>query len=869
MNNMKSVISALLSASLLVPYPATAQSVIFRYNTGALDAPGLALGQLLVSDLYVGEAVNIRAAGTGGIGPLTWSSIGSLPSGLSFGADGVLSGSPAVAGSYSITMKATDSVGDEASGSVNIHVYENLAAGTLFDVLALNASESKNLPTTGGKSPISFSLNSGSLPPGINVSGSRISGTPSQLGTYTSKIRARDANGKTADVDVELSVFDNLYITSNFPDAYVGEAYSGSFTAGGGSGVYTWTDGGNWPPEISFTDGTVSGVFATTGAYSVTTTVSDGFDFADGSATINSYAIPALSTKAYADPYIATTYATVFGAAPTLTGGKSPFLWSASGLPPGMVINPSNGSISGTPTVAGNSTATITATDSNGKPTSGSYNFETRAQLSLAAKTYADPYVGTAYTAAEGSAPSASGGKSPYQWSATGLPSGLSIAPSTGVISGTPSASTATTASVTISDANAVSISRSYAFTPRAALVATNSLPSTIKTATPVDVMMSATGGKSPYTFTVTGLPTGLSMTTAGRLTGSTSATGTFNTAVTVTDANGKTNTASKPIVSEKNEIVVSMTGGNGAITLKSLFDLADWNSDTPKVVNLASGQIRGSTSATTVVTMGGNWGGTLTFNVAGEIQGKAGAANSGAGGNALQAEVLGNSGQKLILNVTGAMRGGGGGGGKGGTGGKGGAGSTSTTVSEEQYTKQKTQYYHGMESQGHIIWNDTVIFNGTMQWGKTVTVGGYTYGPGTIKEPGIPAPHMIPPKPQYAAVIRSGTTTTATTGGNGGAGGNGGIGQGYTVTAANGVAGVAGSAGGTNAGAGGTGGTGGKGSAWATAGSTGGTGATGAKGTSNGVAGSAGVAGGAAGFGIVGLANITLSNSGTVNGSK
>ncbi len=62
---------------------------------------------------------------------------------------------------------------------------------------------------------------------------------------------------------------------------------------------------------------------------------------------------------------------------------------------------------------------------------------------------------------------------------------------------------------------------------------------------TAVSLQLAATGGTAPYTWTATGLPTGLAITSAGKISGTTSAAGSFTVAVTAKDAAGKTGTAS------------------------------------------------------------------------------------------------------------------------------------------------------------------------------------------------------------------------------------------------------------------------------------------------------------------------------------
>lgn len=57
------------------------------------------------------------------------------------------------------------------------------------------------------------------------------------------------------------------------------------------------------------------------------------------------------------------------------TGGSSPYTFSATGLPAGLTISSSTGTISGTPTTAGTSTVTVTVRDSAGRTASASFTW--------------------------------------------------------------------------------------------------------------------------------------------------------------------------------------------------------------------------------------------------------------------------------------------------------------------------------------------------------------------------------------------------------------------------------------------------------------------------------------------------------------
>lgn len=128
-----------------------------------------------------------------------------------------------------------------------------------------------------------------------------------------------------------------------------------------------------------------------------------------------------------------------------------------------------------------------------------------------------------------------------YTWAITAgsLPAGLSLASSTGTISGTPTTSGTTFFVAQVTDSagshGAANLSISI---PTQPTIANTSVPAAT-VGVPYNAAFSGQAGASPYTFAVTAgsLPPGLALASTGGITGTPTAQGTYFFSVTVTDS--------------------------------------------------------------------------------------------------------------------------------------------------------------------------------------------------------------------------------------------------------------------------------------------------------------------------------------------
>jgi Putative Ig domain len=144
-----------------------------------------------------------------------------------------------------------------------------------------------------------------------------------------------------------------------------------------------------------------------------------------------------------------------YSATLTATGGATPYNWSitSGNLPTGLTLATSTGLISGTPTTAitVNVTATVTDSSSPVQTKSATISFVIApSPLTITTSALPSGTDGVAYSAPM----TATGGSPSYTWSISSgsLPAGLTLAATTGTISGTPSASGTSSFTATVKD---------------------------------------------------------------------------------------------------------------------------------------------------------------------------------------------------------------------------------------------------------------------------------------------------------------------------------------------------------------------------------------------------------------------------------
>jgi uncharacterized protein (TIGR03437 family) len=508
---------------------------------------------LPVGEVSVPYSVALQATGGSGIGRSFAITSGSLPPGLTL-SGATISGTPPAPGVSSFTAQVTDHDGFSGTPFSGTQNY----ALTIVPPLTITAmslpggivgqSYSTTLAATGGIAPVSWSLTSGALPAGLflNAATGAISGTPAlnAQGTSSFTIRATDSFGviSTAPFQVRVDPPPLVIQTSSLTPATEGVAYGAAFSASGGTPPYSWSSSG-LPSWLTLsTAGQLSGTppVGSAGPYTFTISAQDSASrFASVSFTLQVNPGPPSITTTSPLPHAKET--TQVSIAFQVSGGAAPYTWTATGLPAFLSLSGA-GFLNGTPPLGstGSVSFSVTVTDAKGKSATGTFTLPIDPLLSITTTSSLQATQGQSFSATF----NASGGAAPYSFSATGLPGWASMS-SGGVVSGTPSRGSAggSAFAVVASDAAGHTSSAPFALTvlaPNGGLTITT--PSPLPMAGVGNYYQStlgATGGAPPYRWSGSGIPDGLTLSSAGLLSGTPSTAGDDTITAQVTDSNG------------------------------------------------------------------------------------------------------------------------------------------------------------------------------------------------------------------------------------------------------------------------------------------------------------------------------------------
>ena len=470
----------------------------------------------------------------------TWTPPNSgLPPGLSMNTSGVVSGTPTMSGTYMFTALATDGI-QPVQQTETIIVYNPLSITTTSLPSGLRGNAySQQLSIAGGSGSVMWTASGLSGGMALSTSG-LLTGSPTgSIPLFT--VTATDTvTGQTAMKSYTIAISAPPLTVSGggvLSEAAVGAQLSISFGANGGTPPFTFTSQ-NLPPGLTLGSGSgsLTGVPSVPGNYSFTVNVADS----GGQSGLISAVISILGFKSTTLPAASTTAAYSFTFAGA--GGSGSYSYSASGLPAGLSFT-AGGVLSGTPTKAGTPTFTVTVND--GVITASatiSLTVNGPMPLSLPGISLNAAQANISYTATL----SAAGGTSPYSWTVIGgtLPTGLALS-GTGVLSGTPTVAGTYSFTAQVTDLTGAMISGSFTVVVNPAplkLISSNTLPSGVVGATYPIQIFTANGGTPNYTFSISAgsLPAGLTFSN-GQITGTPSASGTFNFTVLVTDSNSQT----------------------------------------------------------------------------------------------------------------------------------------------------------------------------------------------------------------------------------------------------------------------------------------------------------------------------------------
>ncbi|MCG1366000.1 putative Ig domain-containing protein [Staphylococcus epidermidis] len=503
------------------------------------------------------EMTPIKIEATDNSGQAVTNKVEGLPDGVTFDeATNTISGTPSEVGSYDITVTTTDENGNSETTTFTIDV-EDTTKPTVESV----ADQTQEINTKIEPIKIEARDNSGQavtnkvdgLPDGVTFdeATNTISGTPSEVGSYTVTVTTTDESGNATEttftIDVEDTTKPTVEDIANQTQEVNTEIEPIKIEATDNSGQAVTNKVDGLPDGVTFDEATntISGTPSEVGSYDITVTTTDK----NGNSETTTFTIDVEDTTKPTVESVADQTQEVNTEITPITiesedNSGQTVTNKVDGLPDGVTFDEATNTISGTPSKVGSYDITVTTTDENGNSETTTFTIDVEDTTKPTVESVADQTqeVNTEINPIKIEATDNSGQAVTNK--VEGLPAGITFDEATNTISGTPSEVGSYTVTVTTTDENGNATETTFTIDVEDTTKPTveDITDQTQEINTEINPIKIETTDNSGQTVTnkVEGLPDGVTFDEAtNTISGTPSEVGSYTVTVTTTDENG------------------------------------------------------------------------------------------------------------------------------------------------------------------------------------------------------------------------------------------------------------------------------------------------------------------------------------------
>ncbi|MFM5952386.1 MAG: putative Ig domain-containing protein [Micrococcales bacterium] len=528
--------------------------------------------------LWIGDQFSGRVIFGGFPTPTVSRATGTLPPGMSVSSNGTLSGTATTGGNYSFKLRGTNFVDSTDSDTYTFYIEPAPTFSGSSDYgQTIDFGDSYSFTPNVVGNGISYSL-VGDLPAGLTLNSQtgRISGTPTESGSYQFRVKAVNNSGNALSASSNLVVRKAPTFTSTSIATRITKGSNFSFDFGAtGYPAPTYSYSGRLPAglQLDQTSGVLSGRPTTGDSYTFTITATNA---------VSSVSVTKTVSVAQAPYAIDDTLALLlevgrnYADAVEYGGFPNPTYEVVEGaLPPGLQLNTATGAITGQPSSGGLYNFKVRAGNDAGTSSSNLFSLVVNQiptkvdDVMVATADFGKPYTDGV---------SVSAYPLPNYVVKTGsLPPGLKLSPETGAITGTPTSTGVYAFTIEASNSLGALTMPGSITVQQAPVFVKVDFPATLNVGDSVSGKASASGFPSPiYSVSSGALPDGLSLNaTTGEISGVTTNGGNYNFVISATNSVGSASYKAISVTVAGAETQIGVAAKIGDVVTGKTIDIA------------------------------------------------------------------------------------------------------------------------------------------------------------------------------------------------------------------------------------------------------------------------------------------------------